>query len=268
MIKKAFAISLAKTGFAAIEYTSDLEAKFKQMRGYGLDGAELAVKDPKEVDLAEIEKAIEKSGLVVPAIGTGEVYRIDGLSLSDLDTEKRKAAVERICQHIKLGKALDSLIILGSVKGQLPEGDEREKGRSYFDDSIQKCMDVAEQQGVTLVLEPLNRYESNFMNSVRAASEYIRKIGSKNLRVLADTFHMNIEDAILEGSLLDCGDVVKHVHIADSNRLYPGAGHIDFKGVYDALKKMNYSGFVSGEMIPKPSEKEAMIKFSNFFRSV
>ena len=106
-------------------------------------------------------------------------------------------------------------------------------------------------------LEPINRYETTLVNTVAQGLELIDRVGAGNLGLLFDTFHANIEEPSLEDSLLAAGDRLFHVHVADSNRWYPGAGHLDFPRILDVLPRTGYAGFVSGEFMPWPDADTA-----------
>jgi sugar phosphate isomerase/epimerase len=106
--------------------------------------------------------------------------------------------------------------------------------------------------GVRLVLEPINRYETTLINNVNQGLALIEAVGADNFGLLLDTFHMNIEEPQIENSIRAAGDRVFHFHVADSNRWYPGAGHLDFKSILDTLFATGYQGFVSGEFMPMP----------------
>ena len=82
--------------------------------------------------------------------------------------------------------------------------------------------------------------------------DLLDQVGAGNVGLLLDTFHMNIEEPVIEDSIRACGERIFHFHVADSNRWYPGAGHLDFKSILNALFATGYQGFVSGEFMPKP----------------
>jgi sugar phosphate isomerase/epimerase len=103
-----------------------------------------------------------------------------------------------------------------------------------------------------MALEPLNRYETDLIHTVGEGLDLIHTIGSPNLGLLLDTFHMNIEEAGIEDSIIKAGDKIFHFHVADSNRWYPGGGHLDFKSILNALDRTDYKGWVSGEFMPLP----------------
>jgi len=102
------------------------------------------------------------------------------------------------------------------------------------------------------VLEPINRYETTLINNVEQGLALIETVGAGNFGLLLDTFHMNIEEPVIEDSIRACGDRIFHFHVADSNRWYPGAGHLDFKSILDTLFATGYQGYVSGEFMPLP----------------
>ena len=98
-----------------------------------------------------------------------------------------------------------------------------------------------------VLLETINRYESPYFNSAGHCAEAVKKVAMKNAGLLLDTFHMSIEERSIPDSIRSCGELVKHVHLGDNNRLLPGHGCIDFKACFDALKDIGYSGFVNLE---------------------
>jgi len=110
---------------------------------------------------------------------------------------------------------------------------------------------------VRFALEPMNRYETDLIHTAADGLELIERVGKENFGLLLDTFHMNIEDADIGESIRTCGDRIFHFHVADSNRWYPGAGHLDFGGILDELEKTGYQGFVSGEFMPLPDADTA-----------
>ncbi len=95
--------------------------------------------------------------------------------------------------------------------------------------ALQECCCAAQPLGVRLALEPINRYETSLINNVDQGIELVEHIGVENFGLLLDTFHMNIEESQIEASIHQCGERIFHFHVADSNRWYPGAGHLDFK---------------------------------------
>jgi sugar phosphate isomerase/epimerase len=135
-------------------------------------------------------------------------------------------------------------------------------------ESLKTCSREAEKQGVYLWIEPLNRYETNLINRIEEGIRLIEEVGSKNLGLLPDTFHMNIEERSIEDSLRKSIPYFRHVHIADSNRWAPGCGHLNFKSILETLREIGYQGFLSMEILPQPNPDEAAKLAMEFFRKV
>src|SRR5581483_3148822 len=110
----------------------------------------------------------------------------------------------------------------------------------------------AEQYAVRLLYEPLNRYETNLATTLGQAAEVVASAASRSVKILADLFHMNIEEADLAGAVRAAGPHVGHVHFADSNRRAAGMGHTDFAPVVAALRDIGYAGYLSAEVLPLP----------------
>ncbi len=234
--------------------SGDAEPVFKEISELGYDGVELLVKDPVTLEAGKIKKLAEKYNLSIPAIGTGPTYTAYGLSLSSSSRTVREKAIERIREYIKIGKKLNSKVIIGSVKGR-PK--DHKCGMKNLKSSLNKCVEYAEEMGTSILIEPLNRYESTIINTLEEAIELKDEIGSEKIGVLADTFHMNIEERSIYESIIKADGHLEHIHFADSNRQAPGEGHLDFKQIMAALKKVNYHSFISAEILPLPNQHDA-----------
>ena len=250
-------LSTHAAAFQAVAFKGDFEANVAKISSWGYDGVELAVRDPKLVNAGQLERVVAENGLVVPAIGTGQAWGEEGLSFTSSDPEVRAAAIERISSHIPLAAHLDAIVILGLIRGITPEGQTHEQSMEYLVDAIQRCARAAEGTDVRFALEPMNRYETDLIHTAHDGLELIERVGADNFGLLLDTFHMNIEDADIGDSISDCGDRIFHFHVADSNRWYPGAGHLDFGSILADLEASEYQGFVSGEFMPKPDADTA-----------
>ena len=108
-----------------------------------------------------------------------------------------------------------------------------------------------------LCLEPLNRYETGLIHTVAEGLELLERVGAGNLGLLLDTFHMNIEEPDLAVAIRTAGERLFHFHVADSNRWYPGAGHVDFGHLLVVMDEIGYTGYVSGEFMPLPDADTA-----------
>jgi sugar phosphate isomerase/epimerase len=251
-MKLSVVLSTHAAAFQAVAFKGDFEANVAKIAGWGYDGVELAVRDPKLVNAGELERVISSHDLVVPAIGTGQAWGEEGLSFTSDDEKVRAAAIERISSHVPLAAHLDAIVILGLIRGITPEGQTHERSMEYMVEAIQACAAAAAGTGVRFALEPMNRYETDLIHSATQGLDLIERVAADNFGLLLDTFHMNIEEAEIEESIRAVGDRIFHFHVADSNRWYPGAGHLDFSSILDVLGSTGYEGFVSGEFMPLP----------------
>lgn len=251
-MKLSVVLSTQQTQFQAASFSGSLAQNIADIAAMGYDGVELAIRDPKLVDVDALEALTREHGLRVPAIGTGQAWGEEKLSFTDPDESVRRAAIERIKSHVPLAARFNAVIIIGLLRGIIKPGITQEQGMAWVCEALQECSTAAKPYGVRLALEPINRYETTLVNSVAEGMALIERVGAENFGLLLDTFHMNIEEPDILESISTCGERIFHFHVADSNRWYPGAGHLDFPGILSSLHSTGYGGFVSGEFMPVP----------------
>jgi sugar phosphate isomerase/epimerase len=259
-MKLSIVLSTQQAQFQAATFKGDLETNLARIASFGYDGVELAIRDPKLVDLENLEALVGKYHLRVPAIGTGQAWGEEGLSFTDPDPEIRKRAIERIKSHIPGASRFGAVIIIGLIRGIVKPGMDSAQALDWLVEALRECSEAAHPHGIRLALEPINRYETTLINTTAQGLELIERVGADNFGLLLDTFHMNIEEPVIEDSIRSCGERVFHFHVADSNRWYPGAGHLDFKSMLNTLFATGYRGWVSGEFLPKPDAETAAQK--------
>jgi sugar phosphate isomerase/epimerase len=267
-MKLSVVLSTHAAAFQAVAFKGDFEANVAKIASWGYDGVELAVRDPKLVNAGQLERVVADCGLVVPAIGTGQAWGEEGLSFTSSDPSVRVAAIERISSHVPLAARLEAIVILGLIRGITPEGQSHEQSMEYLVEAIQQCATAAEGTSVRFALEPMNRYETDLIHTAADGLDLIERVGKENFGLLLDTFHMNIEDADIGANIRTCGDRISHFHVADSNRWYPGAGHLDFGTILEELETTGYEGFVSGEFMPLPDPDTAAERGITYLRSL
>ena len=254
---KCIVISTPGAKFVALAVKEEFKDSLRKVAELGYDAVELAIRDPRLIDIRETTSLLQQYRLPVPAIGTGQAYGEEGLSFTDPDREIRRKAVQRIKDQMNLSVELDGAqVIIGLIRGTVKVGMDPIQAERNFIECILECLEYIPQ--VMLTLEPINRYETNLYNDTRSAKAMIDKVGKPNLRMLVDTFHMNIEEPNIIESLRIVKDYISHVHFADSNRWAPGCGHINFKEILMALKEFGYQGAISAEILPKPSVVECL----------
>lgn len=229
-----------------------LRAMLARFRAWGYDGVELAVRDPSRLDLAALERTLSSARLPVAALATGTAYAVDGLSYTHPDAAIRLAARQRVAAHCRLAARIGGLVILGLVRGRLQPGVSLDQAVAWMREGVGAACEAGQALGVNLVLEPINRYETDLTPTAEEGLAFLGNLGAGNIGLLLDTYHMNIEEADICQGFRQAGSSLHHVHAADSNRCYPGAGHIDFPAVVATLQAMGYSGYLSAEILPRP----------------
>jgi sugar phosphate isomerase/epimerase len=266
--KIGIAVSLGKASFAPLLFAGRIEEAVQTVSDLRLDCLELSVRDPAEVSLTGLHALLESSGITISAVATGQACLADGLCLAAKDKEIRAAAVERFLAQIALAAEFGAAVILGGVRGRLvASGVERERRHAAAVEAIRECADVAATSGVTMMLEPINRYESDFVQTAEEGLALIDEVSSPALRLLLDSFHMNIEESRLATAIRRVGNRLGYIHLADSNRQAPGQGHIDFGEVFEALADVGYEGPLVSEILPLPDDLTAARRAADFLRA-
>ncbi len=237
----------------------NLEANLARLSRLGYQGVELAVRNPELIDVTRVKGLLADNNLKAVALGTGQAYVDEGLSLSNPDPAIRRKATDRLKAHMELAAKLDCLVIVGLLRGRksdstLTPGVGKPPSAPQFlewvAESLRECSEI---RPGTIMVEPINRYETDIVNNLDEAAELCGMVGGGRVRILADTFHMNIEERDPVASLRKHAGLIGHMHFADSNRWAPGWGHIDFAACVKALAESGYKGFISVEILPKPT---------------
>ena len=270
MIKSCVTIALVpqiKTG--PWIFWDDLEQSMIKAADMGFDAIELFTPSSDTIDVNYLITLLKKYNLQLAAVGTGAGKVIHGLTLTDANENVRKKAASFIFDMISFGGEFGAPAIIGSMQGNVFTGIEREQAMSWLSEALNTLSAHAASCGVPLIYEPLNRYETNIINTIEAGAEFIDTNELNNVKLLADLFHMNIEEADIPQSILSFSNHIGHVHFADSNRRPMGFGHTNMLDIAMALKESNYNGYVSAEAFPWPnpdeSAKQTIKAFNQFF---
>jgi sugar phosphate isomerase/epimerase len=153
---------------------------------------------------------------------------------------------------------------IGRVRGSIPPDGSYQETARLFGETAERIIEEADRRRVTLILEPVNRYEINFINSLGDAAALVTGLPRSGMGLMPDVFHMNIEDASISGSLVEHGSLVKYIHFADSNRRAPGQGHLDFDDILGALSRIGFDGWASVEILPVPDADTAAKQAADF----
>lgn len=254
-MKLSIVVSTQPASFSAVAHKGQLNESLAIVKNSGYDGVELAIRDPKQLSFEELSSLLIKHKLPVSAIGTGQAYGEEGLCFVHRQPDIRRKAIDRIITHLELAAKLDAVVIIGLVRGVKKSDISQAEADEWLIESLTEC--AADSEGVRIAIEPINRYETDIINTVQSGLEFLDKLQLENVGLLLDTFHMNIEEPSITESIRAARDRLFHFHIADSNRWYPGAGHLNFAEVFETLKEINYSGYVSAEIMPLPDPNTA-----------
>lgn len=226
------------------------------MAELGYRGVEYSIANPFKVDLRALLKTTEEYGLKVSAVSTGLAYLEYGLSLTHPNPAVRDEALRFMAKYIGFASDHGAGVVVGLIRGKR-EGRELREVVETLVNSLMRLKPICVENDVILLLEPLNRYEADYVNTVSDALHIIKQVDGY-VKLLFDTFHMNIEERNLYDSILEAGSTIGYVHIAENNRLPPGLGSIDWEKTVYRLLRAGYKGYLSLEALPKPSPMKAL----------
>jgi sugar phosphate isomerase/epimerase len=244
----------------------DLEAGCAKAAALGFDAVELFPRSAEELNAKALRGLLERHNLKLAAVGTGAGWVAHRLRLTDPDPMVRGRARDFIGALIDLAGGLGAPAILGSMQGRWEGSVTREQALAWLAEALEQLGPRAHAHGVPLLFECLNRYESNLLNRVSDAVAFLQPLRTRNIRLLCDLFHMNIEEASIPAALRQAGPLLGHVHFADSNRLAIGLGHTPMPPIMWALSDLGYNGYLSAEILPLPDPDRAAAKAIASFR--
>lgn len=243
----------------------DLVQAVSEAAALGYDALEIHVIDADDFPLDLLKEACAEYGVRISAVVTGQIFTRRHRCITSPDLENRNAAMAELKTYIDLSAALGATdgVVIGWVKGTRPENREQD-----FDDLLASQLRVlaqsAAQQGQRLLVEVINRYETNVFNTARELADFLDRYELSNVYLHLDTFHMNIEEADLAQAIHTAGKRLGYFHVADSNRRYLGSGHLDFEIIFQALQAVGYTGTISVECLPQPDSITAGAKSKAF----
>lgn len=269
-MKSAVTISLvAEARGGPFVFWDDLAAGCRQAKSLGFDAVEIFPPGPDAVETVELRKLLGDNGLAVAAVGTGAGWVKHKLTLTSPDPAVHAQAMAFVEALIDFAAVFDAPVIIGSMQGRWADGTTRETALGYLSQSLLNLGLYAAKYDLPLLYEPINRYETNLVNRLEDGVALLKGLATTNVKLLADLYHMNIEEVSLADSIRAAGPFIGHVHFADSNRRAAGMGHTDFAPVADALREIGYAGYLSAEILPLPDSLAAatqtMVSFRKFF---
>ena len=219
-----------------------------RVAGLGFDVLEICIEDPALVTAAAVKAAGERAGVEIAVCGAFGPDR----DVSHEAPAVRKGAVEYVKTCIDLAAEVGSQNVSGPMysatgKARLLSPEERAEQWSWAVESLGECAGYAGERGVKLAIEPLNRFETDLVNTVEQGVQLCRDIGGDNVGLLLDTFHMNIEEKRIGDAIRAAEGYVNNFHACENDRGTPGSGHVPWDDVAGALKDIGYDGLVTIE---------------------
>lgn len=214
-----------------------------KVKAMGFDIIEVAVDDASLIDATLLREAIREHGLDIIICGAFGPSR----DISSDDPAVRRNGADYIAECIGLAQAVGSRLVAGPVysavgKTRLVSADQKARERAWCVENLRAVGKIAGDAGVTIGIEPLNRFETDMINLVDQAIALIREIDHSAYKVHIDTFHSNIEEKSIPEAIRMAGDLLGHFHACENDRGIPGTGHIDWIGIRDALRDIAYDG--------------------------
>ncbi|WP_455356453.1 TIM barrel protein [Streptomyces sp. SYSU K217416] len=199
--------------------------------------------------LPELRQALA-DGVVMPTVGVDMPY-----FLGSFDADLRRDAVEQMKSQLSViaeigGRGAQTPASYGMFSRRLPPFEPprtEEQDREVLLAGLTELGEHAQKEGVSLFLEPLNRYEDHMVNRLEQAADLIRTVGLDSVRIGIDSYHMNIEESDPAAAILEYAPYIGHAQVSDSNRFQPGAGHLDWPAWLAALHAMGYDGYLAAE---------------------
>jgi D-psicose/D-tagatose/L-ribulose 3-epimerase len=266
-------------------FTTKSAGLFPRFKKWGFETVEISIEDPSHIDPARVKQELDKYGLAC-----GTVCACLGPDRDLRGTPRQqKNAMQYMMRVMDQMVALDCAALIGPVyssvgrAGAVPPGEYRKQWRTAVKNLKTLCR-YAEDRGRTICMEPLNRFETDFINTCDQGLEMIAAVGGPALKLHLDTFHMNIEEKSQAAAIRKAGKHLGHFHACGSDRGTPGGDHIDWKGIAAALKGIGYDRDVVIESFTsdvkviaraaciwrriEPTRDEIAVKGLKFLRSV
>jgi sugar phosphate isomerase/epimerase len=258
-MKLAFTVATPETHDAnmAAFRGQGLEHAFSTLSQLGYDAAELMVRNPAELDCAEVGRLASTYGLAIPAVSTGQLCKEDGLTLNSCDPSIRGEAVRRTREVIDFAAMFGAQVNIGTLRGQMPLGAERGAAFGAVRASLSELLEYAAGRSVVLAIEPQCRFVSNWLNTVEETMLFALSFPGVKPYLLFDVYHAMLEEKSVAAAMIAGRERISWVQFSDSQRGAPGDGQMHFGEYIRVLNALGYHGYLSVECNPLPDAESA-----------
>jgi len=239
-----------KFGINLLLWTANFEAShvplIARIRAAGFDGVEVPMYRGRDLSVAALRQGLADNGLECTVCSV----LTDGLNLLSDDAKVRARTVDRLRENIATTAEAGARIIAGPLYapvGYLPGRRRTALEWTYAVDAWRELGTWLDQHGVTAAIEPLNRFETFFLNTAEDAARFCDEVSHPNVGVLLDTFHANIEEKSIADGLRRVVRHLKHIHTCENDRGTPGSGHVAWVEVFAAIREIGYDGWLTIE---------------------
>ncbi len=224
--------------------SKDIDILYK-VKEFGFDAIEIAVENLSAINLQELRKVLRATGLECTLCGVFNHKR----DIISNDPSVRENAKKYIVDCVNACTQIESDILCGSVytspgNTKFISAEEKKRQWGVCAGNLREMADFAYKKGVNIAMEPLNRFRTNFINTVEEAIKLIEDVNSPGLKIHLDSFHMNIEEKSLGKAIKEAGKYLYHFHACENDWGTPGTGHIDWDDIASALKSINYNRYI------------------------
>jgi D-psicose/D-tagatose/L-ribulose 3-epimerase len=227
----------------ASPFTDDDTGLFGVVKDIGYEVIEVCIEDPSRLTADALVEAAQRTGLQISICGAFGPDR----DVSDSDPSRRQQGIDYLRHCVDTAAAVGSPHVAGPMfsatgKARMLPPEAREQQRRWAAESLRAVADYAGERGINLAIEPLNRFETDLVNTVEQGLELCDRVGLDNVGLLLDTFHMNIEEKQVGEAIRSAGSKVFHFQVSENDRGTPGSGHVPWRETFDALHSIDYQG--------------------------
>ena len=232
----------------------------------GYDAIEIHTRENAGFNIQKLHALMNENGIRFSAVVTGRLNTEGKCDLISDIPYITDSCITGMKRYIDLASELNTDIILGWARGNVPAGADSSKYMNRLAENLKTLDDYAGEKGVRIMIEVINRYEINTFNTAEELMRFLENHDLPNCYAHLDTFHMGIDEEDPCGAIRRCGKRLGYFHLADNSRKYPGSGQFDFVKLLSALEEIGYDGYLSVECLPWPDNEKAAEEALKFMK--